>query len=431
MPSRCGAHISLHAGSEAALVRAQRGGRVRGWCRLWLGRALLPSPPTGVPLPPRRPRGRLHRLARGHGGVCGVVPHAGGAQGVPGGAAHPRQPGRLPGLEHQRQAGGAAGAAEQHVSLGRGGALGARSSREGEAWRAASPDQQQRSIQAAVPALPGRRCPAAPAPLPLLTRPPPPLLPPQASTWLGGQLGGLLRLELRAGDTLLLPSGWPHAVSTPEAAVAVGEGRPCAAALPGLGAAARALSRLVLREAGPWRGGIENAGAQGSPACAPPAANTEARRPACRPPSPSPVPFFGRTHASPAPASPWPHPIPPRAQAATSSPRSTTARWRPATGASGSWGWPPSSRWAAGGGVVRRPGDGQGRLGVGRWPQVCRGSAVAGSAAAGACPSRQAARSSLPAQRRSHQPLCCSPASPPPHPPHTPSPGPSSRCSGG
>lgn len=49
-----------------------------------------------------------------------------------------------------------------------------------------------------------------------------PSSPPQASTWLGDHLEGLLRINLCAGDTLLLPSAWPHAVATPEAAVAVG-----------------------------------------------------------------------------------------------------------------------------------------------------------------------------------------------------------------
>lgn len=45
----------------------------------------------------------------------------------------------------------------------------------------------------------------------------------QASSWLGDRLGGLVRLVVGPGDTLLLPSAWPHAVSTPEASLAVGE----------------------------------------------------------------------------------------------------------------------------------------------------------------------------------------------------------------
>ena len=55
--------------------------------------------------------------------------------------------------------------------------------------------------------------------------------PPQASSWLGSRLSGLVRLEVGPGDTLLLPSAWPHAVSTPEAAVAVGECHCCFALL--------------------------------------------------------------------------------------------------------------------------------------------------------------------------------------------------------
>lgn len=50
-----------------------------------------------------------------------------------------------------------------------------------------------------------------------------PALPPQASSWLGERLSGLVRLDVGPGDTLVLPSAWPHAVSTPEASVAVGE----------------------------------------------------------------------------------------------------------------------------------------------------------------------------------------------------------------
>ncbi|KAL4421887.1 hypothetical protein ABPG77_003689 [Micractinium sp. CCAP 211/92] len=44
----------------------------------------------------------------------------------------------------------------------------------------------------------------------------------QASSWLGDKLSGLVRLSVGAGDTLLLPSAWPHAVSTPEPSFAVG-----------------------------------------------------------------------------------------------------------------------------------------------------------------------------------------------------------------
>jgi len=44
----------------------------------------------------------------------------------------------------------------------------------------------------------------------------------QACSWLGDRLTGLMRISVGPGDTLLLPSAWPHAVSTPEAALALG-----------------------------------------------------------------------------------------------------------------------------------------------------------------------------------------------------------------
>lgn len=53
----------------------------------------------------------------------------------------------------------------------------------------------------------------------------------QASSWLGDKLSGLVRLSVGAGDTLLLPSAWPHAVSTPEPSFAVGA-RPVSRSVP-------------------------------------------------------------------------------------------------------------------------------------------------------------------------------------------------------
>jgi len=44
----------------------------------------------------------------------------------------------------------------------------------------------------------------------------------QASAFLGDLLEHCQRVELRAGDTLFLPSGWPHAVSTPEDSFVLG-----------------------------------------------------------------------------------------------------------------------------------------------------------------------------------------------------------------
>ena len=46
--------------------------------------------------------------------------------------------------------------------------------------------------------------------------------PAQARTFLGASLAGTQRVELAAGDTLLIPSGWPHAVATPADAIALG-----------------------------------------------------------------------------------------------------------------------------------------------------------------------------------------------------------------
>lgn len=44
----------------------------------------------------------------------------------------------------------------------------------------------------------------------------------QASAFLGDALQGCQRITLRRGDTLFLPSAWPHAVSTPEDSIVVG-----------------------------------------------------------------------------------------------------------------------------------------------------------------------------------------------------------------
>lgn len=44
----------------------------------------------------------------------------------------------------------------------------------------------------------------------------------QLTEFLGDSLEHCVRVSLHAGDTLLLPSGWPHAVSTPEDSVVVG-----------------------------------------------------------------------------------------------------------------------------------------------------------------------------------------------------------------
>ncbi len=46
--------------------------------------------------------------------------------------------------------------------------------------------------------------------------------PAQARTFLGDALRGVQRCEVAAGDTLLIPAGWPHAVATPSDAVALG-----------------------------------------------------------------------------------------------------------------------------------------------------------------------------------------------------------------
>lgn len=45
---------------------------------------------------------------------------------------------------------------------------------------------------------------------------------PQATTFFGGLAEGAIRLTVNAGETVMLPAGWPHAVATLEDTVAVG-----------------------------------------------------------------------------------------------------------------------------------------------------------------------------------------------------------------
>jgi hypothetical protein len=47
-------------------------------------------------------------------------------------------------------------------------------------------------------------------------------IPLQASTFFGDLADGGIRITVTAGQTLLLPGGWPHAVVTPEDSIAVG-----------------------------------------------------------------------------------------------------------------------------------------------------------------------------------------------------------------
>lgn len=67
---------------------------------------------------------------------------------------------------------------------------------------------------------------------------------PQASSWLGERLEGLVRAAVGPGDTLFLPSAWPHAVSTPAASVVVGESEPRAVFV-GHGTASALVSRTA------------------------------------------------------------------------------------------------------------------------------------------------------------------------------------------
>lgn len=58
----------------------------------------------------------------------------------------------------------------------------------------------------------------------------------QRSEPLARRLSGCLRLALGPGDTLLLPGGWPHAVSTPQDSLVYGE-RACTRVATAAGAA--------------------------------------------------------------------------------------------------------------------------------------------------------------------------------------------------
>lgn len=45
---------------------------------------------------------------------------------------------------------------------------------------------------------------------------------PQASSFFADAASGGVRVSVSAGETLLIPGGWPHAVVTPEDSVVVG-----------------------------------------------------------------------------------------------------------------------------------------------------------------------------------------------------------------
>lgn len=45
---------------------------------------------------------------------------------------------------------------------------------------------------------------------------------PQSTTFFGELAEGAIRLTVHAGETVMLPAGWPHAVATLKDTVAVG-----------------------------------------------------------------------------------------------------------------------------------------------------------------------------------------------------------------